>query len=817
MKTEWYKVGLGALMGAAFLFPQVGEASTTHHRVIWDQDPSANAVISFSPDGSSNSPYLMYGYSTDESTWTTQSVNDTQIFNSSLTNHFVRLGDLNADSAVYYRVCDDSGCGQRFWFKTAAVDNTAFVAVAGGDTRTGWDTRRAGNTLIAKIRPLFVMHGGDFTDSNNASQMNQFLTDWALSYSDDTIDGKSYKRIYPLVPTHGNHEDNNYRTMCQVFGADYDQDGTCTYHDTYGAFNVSPLLRVYTLNSQFKNSGMSSYATAMNNWLSSDLAANEAVTTWRFAQYHKPMFPHYTGKSENQILHDWWADDFYAYAMNLVIESDTHITKVTKAVVPSGSNFTETTSGGTVYVGEGSWGAPARSANDPKSWTIDLASIQQFKVITVSQDNLEISTAQFDASASTVTREERAADPVVLPVNVNWWQANGIGETMTLTLGTEGRSIIETDATGEDNITALTASDDTFISRTQSDSNFNGSSEGLLADGSDSTYGEMMILVTFDMNALPECSIVESASIELDVFNYSPGSYEIFTGVNSWNEASATWNSVGGVSQKDTLVASFNPSTTGLKSVALGQAGIDAVNAWVQGNNNGIIIASGDTPDGIDVYSKEMGTGLLLKVTYHIDNGCSQPVNVAPSAAFSFNSNDLTVTLTDSSVDSDGSIASWDWDFGDGSTSETQNPSHIYTTAGTYTVNLTVIDNDGAANSTNQSVTVSKPVSQSPAAPTNLTALIEKSGKGKNKVVTAIVLSWSDNADNETNFVIEGCEQITSGKGKNKIVTCDYAEAGNVDANVKTLSLDPSTSNDHFRVKAVNGIYESSYSNELKL
>ncbi|MBI4294977.1 MAG: PKD domain-containing protein [Chloroflexi bacterium] len=47
----------------------------------------------------------------------------------------------------------------------------------------------------------------------------------------------------------------------------------------------------------------------------------------------------------------------------------------------------------------------------------------------------------------------------------------------------------------------------------------------------------------------------------------------------------------------------------------------------------------------------------------------------------------LTVQFTDTST---GTIDSWLWDFGDGETSTGQNPSHIYTNAGTYTVSLTV-------------------------------------------------------------------------------------------------------------------------------
>jgi PKD repeat protein len=44
---------------------------------------------------------------------------------------------------------------------------------------------------------------------------------------------------------------------------------------------------------------------------------------------------------------------------------------------------------------------------------------------------------------------------------------------------------------------------------------------------------------------------------------------------------------------------------------------------------------------------------------------------------------------------SSGIITDWSWDFGDGSTSTEENPSHIYTAAGNYTVSLTVTGDDG--------------------------------------------------------------------------------------------------------------------------
>ncbi|HWO56429.1 MAG TPA: S8 family serine peptidase [bacterium] len=47
----------------------------------------------------------------------------------------------------------------------------------------------------------------------------------------------------------------------------------------------------------------------------------------------------------------------------------------------------------------------------------------------------------------------------------------------------------------------------------------------------------------------------------------------------------------------------------------------------------------------------------------------------------------LTVNFTDAST---GPVTSWSWDFGDGGASTAQNPSHVYSAAGTYTVSLTV-------------------------------------------------------------------------------------------------------------------------------
>lgn len=703
-----------SLVSTLLMAPQA-TAGSKWVRLGWLGDASSEATVSFTPDGTNNNPYVAWGYSTNESSWSFQPVALTTTM-VSITSKHARLENLTPNSEVYFRICDDAGCGERFWFKTAPTDNSPFVFVAGGDTRTGWTNRQDGNRLISKIRPLFVMHGGDFTDSNNNSQWTQWLIDWELTYSSDTIDGLAYKRIYPMLGTHGNHEDGDFATICNMFGIDADGNGSCSANDTYYSVAVSPLLRVYTLNSQFMSQS-SAMQNAQNNWLDADLSGNGGSAAWRVAQYHKPMFPHYSGKADNPTLFNWWAQRFFDHGMNLVVESDTHLTKITEVVAPSGSTFVgsaEGISAGTVYVGEGSWGAPARSANDPKPWTVDLASIQQFKVVTVSAGQMQLRTAQFDGSPSTLTKAQRDADSTLLPANINWWLANRVGEAMLLETDGNGRTVLAggNNGGGGNSVTVnLTATDDTFISSTNGSANYNGSAEQLLADGVDATYGEMKTLIKWDLASIPGCATVEVAKVQLNIFNPSAGSYNLYSGVNGWSESTATWLSVGGAAQQGSQIGGFTPGSNGNYGIQLNATGVAAVQGWLQGSNNGIIISSAGTSDGIDINDRESGNGPVLTVTFNQDQCGSS--NNAPVADFGFSANYLQVSFSDASSDSDGNLASWAWNFGDGNGATVPNPQHSYSAAGSYTVSLTVTDNDGASTSVSKTLTVSAAPPQS--------------------------------------------------------------------------------------------------------
>ena len=90
-----------------------------------------------------------------------------------------------------------------------------------------------------------------------------------------------------------------------------------------------------------------------------------------------------------------------------------------------------------------------------------------------------------------------------------------------------------------------------------------------------------------------------------------------------------------------------------------------------------------------DVSNQSMTkTIMVIQPTAPIANFTSNPTTgIAP----------LNVAFTDKST---GLPISWSWDFGDGATSTEQNPTHTYSSAGTYTVNLTVSNANGTNSKT---------------------------------------------------------------------------------------------------------------------
>lgn len=103
------------------------------------------------------------------------------------------------------------------------------------------------------------------------------------------------------------------------------------------------------------------------------------------------------------------------------------------------------------------------------------------------------------------------------------------------------------------------------------------------------------------------------------------------------------------------------------------------------------------------------------QVAQHYTLGTGAVPNQAPTASFTSEVSDLTVQLTSTASDSDGTVASHLWTFDDGTTSTLTNPSHTFTTAGDHVITLKVTDDDGASHTVSATVTTTAP-NQAPTA-----------------------------------------------------------------------------------------------------
>ncbi|MBI4393611.1 MAG: PKD domain-containing protein [Euryarchaeota archaeon] len=84
--------------------------------------------------------------------------------------------------------------------------------------------------------------------------------------------------------------------------------------------------------------------------------------------------------------------------------------------------------------------------------------------------------------------------------------------------------------------------------------------------------------------------------------------------------------------------------------------------------------------------------------------------NVPPIADFTASPQSAivgaSISFSDMSSDTDGTIVSWQWDFGDGVTSGEMDPTHAFSLPGSFTVTLTVTDDDGASATTSRVVSI---------------------------------------------------------------------------------------------------------------
>lgn len=162
-------------------------------------------------------------------------------------------------------------------------------------------------------------------------------------------------------------------------------------------------------------------------------------------------------------------------------------------------------------------------------------------------------------------------------------------------------------------------------------------------------------------------------------------------------------------------------------------------------------------------------------------------VDSIPTSAFSFTIECMgdTTHFTDLST---GGITNWAWNFGDGNTSTTQHPDHLYATNGTYNVSLVVTNPAGCTTTFNQLVNVNLvPVA---AFTTSTTCLGQPSNF--TDATTGSPTSWDwDFGDGTPHSTLQNPSHTFSATGTYTVQLIAFGGSGCSDTTTGTITVTP--------------------------
>jgi PKD repeat protein len=278
-------------------------------------------------------------------------------------------------------------------------------------------------------------------------------------------------------------------------------------------------------------------------------------------------------------------------------------------------------------------------------------------------------------------------------------------------------------ATTDNAVATVTISSvaDAYVSSAKSTTNYGSATTLRVASGSTI----MNSYLRFDLSGLP--GTIQSATLRIYANSSGSTGYDVYTVANSsWGENSITY-------------ANAPP----MGSTSSGSSGALTGGTWTSVDLSGLAAAAQGGPLSIglrttgsqrSLASRETSTPPQLVIQLSSGSGG------APTASFSASSTTPTagapVSFTDTSG---GAPTSWAWDFGDGSTSTLQNPSHTWSTSGTYTVTLVASNAYGDSAPATATIGVNADTI-SPTMPGNLTASAVSGSE--------IDLAWTASTDN---------------------------------------------------------------------
>lgn len=190
---------------------------------------------------------------------------------------------------------------------------------------------------------------------------------------------------------------------------------------------------------------------------------------------------------------------------------------------------------------------------------------------------------------------------------------------------------------------------DSHISQDEPTSRF-GTASVCEVDGDEPRDSDLDLasLLQWDVSAIPAGTVVEFASITLNVLDESSSQYQLYNLLRPWQEEQVSWKAYrnannwqvaganGALDRGSMGLGTFAPSKTGLYKILLNEKGRAVVQSWINdpASNQGLMIARTESTNGVEFSCRESERAIhrpKLTITYRQLNSkvLKQPITTA--------------------------------------------------------------------------------------------------------------------------------------------------------------------------------------------
>ncbi len=294
--------------------------------------------------------------------------------------HWVELRGLQPGATYYFIAGDpEHGFTAERKFRTVPSGTQSLRFVVGGDMGISGE----GAELLqqsAKLSPAFGVIGGDIAYANDALTNFTRWDVWLDHWATNMITPTGY--TVPMVLAIGNHEvrggTSAFMTNAQFFFQYFAQDNQRSYCTRTFGKNIAMFL--------LDTGHISPHGGEQAAWLDAQLSVQRKVP-YKFAVYHVPLYPSVRGFDGglSDAGRKAWLPIFDRYHLTTAFEHHDHAFKRTQLLREN-----QYDPHGTLYLGDGCWGMPARKVDAELRWyEVKTASLQHFWCVDVGRRRVE--------------------------------------------------------------------------------------------------------------------------------------------------------------------------------------------------------------------------------------------------------------------------------------------------------------------------------------------------------------------------------------------------------------------------------------------